>query len=112
MPNLQVRGMIGAALAGRRPHGGSSRTTADAWAPGACDSLGVRSIFVFPDIEQAAVVALLDELSPGQRYPWLVDGCLFVWLTTEDEYLYLDWEPQGRRFFDFRTYYERTKLPH
>ncbi|MEV4299409.1 hypothetical protein [Microbispora rosea] len=138
----------------------------------------MRSIFVFPDVEQVAVAALLDELSPGQRHPWLVDGCLFVWLTTEGECLYLDWESQavrsltracghrpgwalqvdvssrvdgtaevrsltlallaqggiamddysdhpwtaneiandaaveGLRFFDFKTYYERTKLPH
>ncbi|WP_203885856.1 hypothetical protein [Planotetraspora kaengkrachanensis] len=52
----------------------------------------MRGVFLFPDIEQAAVVALLDERSPGQRHPWFADGCLYVWLTTED--LYLDWEPE------------------
>ncbi|MEU2610610.1 hypothetical protein ABZ570_03330 [Micromonospora sp. NPDC007271] len=57
----------------------------------------MRTVFIFPDMEQAAVVALLDRLSPGQRHPWLVDGCLYGELTSEDEYLYLDWEPEAVR---------------
>ncbi|MGC5021317.1 hypothetical protein [Micromonospora sp. DT47] len=57
----------------------------------------MRGVFVFPSIEQAAVVALLDHLSLGQRHPWLVDGCLYVELTTEDDCLYRDWEPEAVR---------------
>ncbi|MGC4805436.1 hypothetical protein [Micromonospora sp. DT233] len=53
----------------------------------------MRSVFVFPALELAAVVALLDRLSPGQRHPWLLDGCLYGELTSEDDGLYLDWEP-------------------
>ncbi|MER7443866.1 hypothetical protein [Micromonospora avicenniae] len=55
----------------------------------------MRTVFIFPAMEQAAVVALLDRLSPGQRHPWLMDGCLYGNLTSEDEYLYLDWEPEA-----------------
>ncbi|MEV0427741.1 hypothetical protein [Micromonospora sp. NPDC050495] len=57
----------------------------------------MRTVFIFPDMEQAAVVALLDRLSPGQRHPWRVDRCLYGELTSEDEYLYLDWEPEAVR---------------
>ncbi|RBQ05616.1 hypothetical protein DQE82_25165 [Micromonospora sp. LHW51205] len=57
----------------------------------------MRAVFVFPAMAQAAVVALLDRLSPDQRHPWLVDGCLYPDLTDEDEHLYADWEPAAVR---------------
>lgn len=57
----------------------------------------MRSVFVFPGLERAAVVALLDRLSPDQRHPWLVYGCLYPDLTGEDEHLYADWEPAAVR---------------
>ncbi|MCT2279749.1 hypothetical protein M3G91_19235 [Micromonospora chalcea] len=57
----------------------------------------MRTVFVFPALAQAAVVALLDRLSPDQRHPWLVDGCLYADLTGEDEHLYADWEPVAVR---------------
>ncbi|MGC4894497.1 hypothetical protein [Micromonospora sp. DT31] len=56
----------------------------------------MRTVFVFPDMTQAAVVELLDRMSPGQDAPWLVDGCLYAELTGGDE-LYSDWEPEAVR---------------
>jgi len=62
-----------------------------------CDAAAVRTVFVFPELGQASVVALLDRLSPGQRNPWLVDGCLYGELTGAGEDLYADWEPEAVR---------------
>lgn len=54
----------------------------------------MRSVFVFPRLDRAGVVAVLDGLSPGQSEPWLVDEVLYVGLVTEDDSLYQDWEPE------------------
>ncbi|OOC02148.1 hypothetical protein [Amycolatopsis azurea] len=55
----------------------------------------MRSVFVYPHLDQVGTVAVLDALSPGQNAPWLVEGVLYCWLESEDEYLYQGWEPDG-----------------
>ncbi|GHJ47514.1 hypothetical protein Cs7R123_48560 [Catellatospora sp. TT07R-123] len=56
----------------------------------------MRSVFVFPAAGQAETAALLDRHCPQQRDPWLLAGCLYAGIDTEDVgHLYLDWEPEG-----------------
>jgi hypothetical protein len=52
----------------------------------------MRSVFVFPSLDLAGTVAVLDALSPGQNASWLVDDVLYAWLESEDGNLYQDWE--------------------
>ncbi|MBC6449230.1 hypothetical protein [Actinokineospora xionganensis] len=56
----------------------------------------MRSVSVFPRLDQADIVAMLDALSPHQNDPWLVDDVLYVDLDFEyDGFLYRDWEPEA-----------------
>ncbi|GAB2787859.1 hypothetical protein GCM10027199_74640 [Amycolatopsis magusensis] len=56
----------------------------------------MRSVCVFPRLDQAGIVAILDALSPHQNEPWLVDDVLYVELVSEDDgSLYRDWEPEA-----------------
>ncbi|MFI6305840.1 hypothetical protein ACIBCH_28515 [Amycolatopsis thailandensis] len=55
----------------------------------------MRSVFVFPRLDQVGTFAVLNALSPGQNAPWLVEDVLYCWLETEDGSLYLGWEKEA-----------------
>ncbi|MEV7550926.1 hypothetical protein AB0N89_15000 [Amycolatopsis sp. NPDC089917] len=55
----------------------------------------MRSVFVFPRLDQAGIVAALDALSPSQNEPWLVEDVLYCWLKSEDDHLYQGWEQEA-----------------
>lgn len=55
--------------------------------------LFVRSIFVFSPLRRAEMEAMLDELLPQQRNPWVMASALYVNIVDEvDGLLFTDWE--------------------
>lgn len=60
----------------------------------------MRSVFVFPNGEMAATIAILDRLLPGEAGHWS-DGKLFIDLEQEQTGpLFTDWEPEAVRRLD------------
>lgn len=52
----------------------------------------MRSVFIFPESEQAEIIARLDRILPQQQDPWS-DGTVYVWIVDDLGHLLFDhWE--------------------